>query len=239
MLISSAYYDFDNYSQSVKHFIDDRYYFNFISGFTIETDVYVRENTFEQSDSIYRYDSSGEQGSFVSVETFTETPRKQDADGTVFQILFLKDQKFVNYERTVLSFLDCCGFIGGVNEILHLAGMLVVSLVSKRIFALTLLAELYQINFDTRDKALQNLNHLSVLHEDQQSFSNIDKNKHKLNSKIKKSISPKSNNKLRIYEENLKSKSDQIKHVSYNMKQRLKFNYSFFDLLYNIFWPFK
>ena len=88
---------------------------------------------------------------------------KESKDGTIFQIYFIKDSKSITYQRSVLTFLDWWGFIGGVNEVLHLAGMLLVSLVSGKTFVLSLLSALYQVNkFENRGSNVE-VNNLSEL----------------------------------------------------------------------------
>ena len=54
-LISSAYFDFEDYSDPIKEYIDDSFSINFVSGFTVQLDMKVRENFAEKNDDIFRY----------------------------------------------------------------------------------------------------------------------------------------------------------------------------------------
>ena len=108
--------------------------------------MYIRQNTVEQKDSLFRYQSSGLQSSFISIESTIEKINKINAKNTVLSISFYKDPKFINYERTVFSMLDCWGLIGGVNEILGLLGKLVVSLFSSKIFYFSIISAFYQVD---------------------------------------------------------------------------------------------
>ena len=147
------------------------------------------------------------------------------------KIFFAKDPKSISYQRSVLTFLDCCGLIGGVNEILHLAGMLIISSTSSKIFVMSLLSSLYQVSTSIAHSKLPDMNNPRVLHEYENSW--IDQ----LNQNT---VYPKSNHNLNIkHTENSESKLDSIKQSIYEMKNRWRYNYSFLNLWYNIFWPLK
>ena len=49
------------------------------------------------------------------------------------------------YERTVFSFFDLTGLVGGVFEILELAGGLFVSIFAHSLFMFSMLNDLYQV----------------------------------------------------------------------------------------------
>ena len=61
----NTYFDFDDYSSPIKTYIDDRLFYNFMSGFTKEAYVFIQENTAEQRDSLFRYSPSGNMSSFI------------------------------------------------------------------------------------------------------------------------------------------------------------------------------
>ena len=70
---------------------------------------------------------------------------------------FYKDPVSDNYERQVFALLDVFGNIGGVNEILEIAGGLIVGLFSGKIFLFSILSALYQVD-STHLGKLYNLN---------------------------------------------------------------------------------
>ena len=140
------YFDFDDYNKSIKSYLDDQFYYPLTSGFSKFADINIRQNTGEQKDSLFRYQSTGAWFSFISIEPAGEKFSKIDSDNKVLTISFYKDPKSVNYERTVFSFLDGWGLIGGVNEILEISGKLIVSLFSGKIFAFSIISALYQVD---------------------------------------------------------------------------------------------
>ena len=139
----NSYFDFDDYNKPIKSFLDDQFFYPLTSGFTKNANMYIRQNTAEQKDSLFRYQPSGTQSSFISIESVIDKFIKTNSK-IVLLASFYKDPKSYNYERTVFSFLDCWGLIGGVNEILEIWGKLIVSLFSGKIFAFSILSALYQ-----------------------------------------------------------------------------------------------
>ena len=43
----NTYYDFDDYDEPVKTYLDDKYFYSTLSAYTKEVDVYIRENEVE------------------------------------------------------------------------------------------------------------------------------------------------------------------------------------------------
>ena len=154
------YFDFDDYNKSIKSYLDDQFYYPLTSGFSKFADINIRQNTGEQKDSLFRYQSTGSRFSFISIEPVDEKFSKIDSNNKILTISFYKDPKSVNYERTVFSFLDGWGLIGGVNEILEISGKLIVSLFSGKIFAFSILSALYQVDLinSTQRKETSNSN---------------------------------------------------------------------------------
>ena len=149
VIVVNSYFDFNDFVQPIKTFLDDQFYYNLISGFTKYVDLYIRQNTVERKDSIFRYEPVGISSSFYSIETAFEKIRRIKNDNCAFALTFYKDSRTINYDRSVFSFLDWWGLIGGVNEILAIAGQLIVGLFSGKIFAFTLLSAIYQVDMTT------------------------------------------------------------------------------------------
>ena len=58
---------------------------------------------------------------------------------------FLKDQTQKTYERSVFSFLEVTGNIGGLYEIMKITGGIIVSFFSGNMFFYSIISKLYQI----------------------------------------------------------------------------------------------
>jgi hypothetical protein len=59
---------------------------------------------------------------------------------------FTKDQFSEAYERSVFSFFDLTGNLGGLFEILELSGSLFVGFFAGKIFLYSILSRLYQVD---------------------------------------------------------------------------------------------
>ena len=66
MILINTYYDFDNYTNPVKTYIDDKFYYNFVANYEKQTDIYIRQNSIEQKDTIFRYTPKGDESNFIS-----------------------------------------------------------------------------------------------------------------------------------------------------------------------------
>ena len=141
-------------------------------------DIYVRENSVERKDSIFQFQPSTLKSKFISLEDSMLDRRKIRNDGVVIKVSFVKDQKTVSYQRTVLTFFDWCGLIGGINEILHLAGMLIVSSLSGKLFVFNMLASIYQVSFINRKYGHANEYKLKALHENDTPIATTKNRKH-------------------------------------------------------------
>lgn len=60
----------------------------------------------------------------------------------------------MTYERSVFSVLDFFGNIGGLNEILEVAGGLLVGLFSQKLLMYSLIKSLYQVDMSTKGRVL-------------------------------------------------------------------------------------
>ena len=98
--------------------------------------IYVRENIVDDSNSIFQLQPSSTERQTLLVLNDLIQFLEKNINKMVFRAFFIKDSRSVTYQRSVLTFLDCCGFIGGVNEILHLFGMLIsiIDFMENRLF---------------------------------------------------------------------------------------------------------
>mmetsp|Transcript_12871 Transcript_12871/g.11404 ORF Transcript_12871/g.11404 Transcript_12871/m.11404 type:complete len:90 (+) Transcript_12871:84-353(+) len=58
---------------------------------------------------------------------------------------FVKDAESQSFERTVFSFLEVTGNIGGLSEIMEIGGGFLVGIFSGKIFLFSLLSKLYHV----------------------------------------------------------------------------------------------
>ena len=87
------YFDFDDFNQPIKSYLDDQFYYPLTSGLSKKTDMYIRQNTVEQKDSLFRYQPSGSESSFISIESVIEKFTKINSKNVVLIASFYKDPK--------------------------------------------------------------------------------------------------------------------------------------------------
>ena len=82
---------------------------------------------------------------------------------------FARDEISMEYSRSVFTFLDLTGNLGGLFEILEIAGSLIVAVFAHKIFLYSLLSRLYQI--DTYEPE-ENNELRNISHQSQNRFNN-------------------------------------------------------------------
>lgn len=66
--VVNSYFDFDDYEQPVKTFLDDRFLYTLLPGYSVNTDVYLRKNKAEVQDGFFYYTPNGEELEFVGFQ---------------------------------------------------------------------------------------------------------------------------------------------------------------------------
>ena len=147
MALVNSYFDFDDYDDPIKTYLDDRFKFPLTSQFQKSITVYVQQNEVELKDNIFQYSPDGDKKSFVSLERVDQTFSNYDSsDSLLMSITFVKDYNYNAYERKVFSLLDVFGNIGGVFEILKIIGGILVGSFAERFFNYSIISNLYQVD---------------------------------------------------------------------------------------------
>lgn len=148
LVIENAYVDFGDFESPIGTFFDDRNIFKLDPTFTKDINIYLRQNELDAQDAFFQF-SSPEKDSFWSVDR-----REQDFSGfngyNYITVDIQLDPQKDSYSRTVYSFFDLTGQVGGVFEILTLSFGLMVGFITKRIFIFNLLEALYYTKSGSR-----------------------------------------------------------------------------------------
>ena len=67
---------------------------------------------------------------------------------------FVKDESSKSYERSVFSFLEVTGNIGGLLEILEIAGGFLVGICSGKMFLYSIISNLYHVDGPDQNKGI-------------------------------------------------------------------------------------
>lgn len=97
--------------------------------------------------SYFQYSATNEDKlTFVSVDRYEVDVGSIPSSGNFLSVIFVKDSSYDSYERVTFSFLDATGNIGGLFEVLSVAGFIIVEFFSKNQFFYSLLSRLYQVD---------------------------------------------------------------------------------------------
>ena len=152
--IQNSYVDFDDYDTPVKSYLDDKYLFKGIPGYSKEVKLYLKENEVELTDSLIPLGQTHKQ-EFINVD-------RADIDIQVlngeryFNILFLLSPERIIYTRDVFSFFDLFGLLGGIFELLSISLGLIVGIFSKHTFLFSIFKRLYHTNIQNNNEKYQN-----------------------------------------------------------------------------------
>ena len=111
----------------------------------------LRKNEYYLQDNFFQTYSSDE-GSYYSIDDEHYDIRELE-DDTVLTIQIKQDKVVNKYERSVYTFLDMTGQIGGLNEVITLLASFFIQGVTKKLFHLSVLKNLYYIDntFDSNE----------------------------------------------------------------------------------------
>ena len=142
IVLVSSYFDFNDYSSPVHRYLLDFNIYSFISSFSQLASYRVRRNQAMLSDSILL----GAQGSTDEINFYSI---KKDSyligeltDQILLQINFSLDVEINQYQRTVFSFLDLFGYIGGIFQIFKILGFIFAIYFASKSFYSSILSKL-------------------------------------------------------------------------------------------------
>ena len=144
--IVNSYFDFDNYENPVRTYLDDRYQFNTLSGYSKDIKFYISKNEAEVQDAFFNYAPGGDKIEFVSVNRVDQNlEADSENSGELLKLFFFKDYNYQYYERSVFSLLDLTGNLGGVNEVLEITGGILVGFFADKLFFYSIISSLFQV----------------------------------------------------------------------------------------------
>lgn len=148
LVMINSYFDFEDFNQPIKKYLDDRFTFNVISGFRSDGIIPITHNKAEAEDAFIQVGNPKEY-EFYTVENFRQTFTSEDEE-TFVTLKFNLDAQTNVFQRTVFSFLDLTGQLGGINEVLIVFGSILTGFFTEKIFNYSVLSKLYQVD-NSRD----------------------------------------------------------------------------------------
>jgi len=119
VVIENSYLDFDDYETPLKRFLDDRYSYRGLSTHKKRIKLYARENSAELADDLVQLTGPKEL-EFLNLESAEVDVHPLSGSNEYFEVVMFLDPIKAIYTRTVFSFFDMFGMLGGVFEILSI-----------------------------------------------------------------------------------------------------------------------
>ncbi|CAI2384546.1 unnamed protein product [Moneuplotes crassus] len=144
LYVVNTYFDFEDYDNPIKTYLDDRFLFYLIPGFSLNIGVRLQKNEAEIQDDYFAFAPGGNNKEFIGFDTVMERMAMEgNPDESLLAIIFTKDPSSKSYDRSVFTVLEAFGNIGGLLEIFSIAGGLIVGLFAERLFFYTIFSKMY------------------------------------------------------------------------------------------------
>ena len=148
----SAYFDFDDYDQPIKKYLTD------LEGLTLTNTISNLLEVKIQQNEAFLSDSLIFPGSYDSLKFYSISNSKNRIinpaliRNALCSGIINLDRRHEEYERTVYSFFDMFGYIGGLFDALAFGGFLFWDFFNEKIFSHYVLASLYQVKNESYSK---------------------------------------------------------------------------------------
>ena len=145
--VVNSYFDFEDYDNPVRTFLDDRFRYSLVSQMERNIIVSLQENEAETKDSYFQYSPEGKTTNFISANRVDKEIRSINNESDVMMsVKFIKDYNYDSYERQVFSVLELFGSLGGLLEIFIIVGGFFVGTLSSKLFNYSVIQSLYHVD---------------------------------------------------------------------------------------------
>lgn len=149
--IVNSYFDFNDISNPVKTYYEDTNFYNLVPSYPYYLDVRVAYNEYQADDNLV-FQGITRSGNFYNVQSKEARPDNYNfgEPGKIITTFIQLTSQYQYYERKAFSFFDMFGLLGGLFGILKIIGGLIVARFTERLFELSILSNLYQVNSPTQ-----------------------------------------------------------------------------------------
>ena len=151
-IIVSTYLDYDDYDNPIKTYVDSLDLVNMLVNYTNIYDVKVKQNQAFLADNLI-YNSGFDTLTFYNADDREYRVENLEFNHDLSLIVYINlDHKSDEYERTVYSFLDMFGFLGGLFDFMYFTGFLLINFLIKNMYFGDVLSRLYHVEADQKSK---------------------------------------------------------------------------------------
>ena len=232
LFIVNTYFDSNEYDNPIKTYIEDGIGYSGVNGISHLANFYFQNNEIETQNSYLSMFHRKQKYSFINLDTIKNSIGSSDE--SIFKFGFIKSNKKRSIERSVFTFLDLIGTLGGIFEIFSIIGGILVAIFSEKMFYYSVLSNLYQVdtidcqkdhvqdNFDNSNRCCTSINLNQRRLQESKSIDQIENSVCSIPDNAE--INQKGITKNRLIEK-----------ARLNMHNRRVYNYNTSDIVYNIF----
>jgi hypothetical protein len=157
LAIINSYFDFDDYENPVKTYLEDMNIISFLPSTTKRVSYDIQHNTAELKENLV-FNVFTQSKEFYSIGERIYASENFNFNSQAYVAIYFKMSQISEvYERTVFTLFDMFGLLGGVFGILSTFGFIIVSSLSVKLFNNSLLSKLYQIKVPKKSRPLQSM----------------------------------------------------------------------------------
>ena len=146
--ILSTYFDYDDYENPLKTFVDDQDLYGISNQFSTYLDVKVQQNKAYLSDNLF-YSFSPEEKTYYNVKHRNyRIINGSLIEDSLMGIFISLDKESEEYERVVYTFIDMFGFLGGLFDFLLFSGFIFIQYTTENSYLNSVFSKLYQVRVD-------------------------------------------------------------------------------------------
>ncbi|CAI2380995.1 unnamed protein product [Moneuplotes crassus] len=149
VVMIDSYFDRKSFSNPIKSYLTQKYFYTLEDGFFSNTDIFLRENILNMHDD-YTLLEGSKDGKFYSVAG-EKTSRYKWSYRHLGRVNLYLDAETVTYERQVFTVADLLGNIGGIFSLLQSLAGIIVGMYADRVFKHSIISKLYTFDTDEID----------------------------------------------------------------------------------------
>ncbi|CAI2361308.1 unnamed protein product [Moneuplotes crassus] len=140
---TSRYFDFNDYENPIKTTFDTRFSASLDTGFLKTHNYDIQKHEVEDINYFFQFGQSDKSKFYRVGEEISDFRTVDSTANQLLEINIHQDSQVLYYERTIFSFFDVIGSIGGVFGLLLQAGLLLTNNFSEKYFLTSLFSFLY------------------------------------------------------------------------------------------------
>ena len=232
VIVLSTYFDYDEYDNPLKTYVDDQDVFSINDDFATYADLKVQQNKAYLADSLF-FNYNFEEETYYNVKNRNhKTVNSALIQNSLLGIFISLDKESEEYERVVYTFLDMFGFLGGLFDFMFFCGFILTQYCTEKSYLNSVFSKLYQVKVEENreDQFIKSMMKHQNTNEDLKQNNNTYLNNDESQSKITFKINTTSlNSSYEAIDDNY------IKNLREEFKNRRRYSFNIYDNIKSMF----